>query len=437
MNVSTELLEGNKAKLTVEVPAEALGKALNRVYNKQKGRISIPGFRKGKAPRKIIEKMYGKEIFYQDAADDLVSEYYPKAYDECEEDIVSRPDIEATQLEEGKPFIFTAVVALRPEVKLAQYKGVEVTKVDLAVSEEDIDEEIERQLKDNARFVNVEGEAEEGDTANIDYEGFVDGESFEGGTGEDFDLELGSNTFIPGFEDQLIGASAGDEVQVNVTFPEEYHAPDLAGKDAVFIVKVNEIRREEVPELDEEYVGDIGFDSIEEYRDDVRSTLEKRKEDDKKRRQEDEAISAIAEASEIEVPEEMIDTQVTSALNDYASNMARSGISFSQYMKMTGMTVEKMKEQLRPDTVSRIRASLVLEEIAKAEDLKASDEDVTEKLEMTASRYNMKVEDIRKDMTDKDLESLKNQIAMEKAVELVLANVTEVDKPQDDPEEEE
>ncbi len=429
MNVQTETLEeGRKAKLTIELPAEDFRKALNRVYSKQRNRINVPGFRKGKAPRKIIEKTYGKEIFYDDAANQLISEEYPKAYEECELDIVSRPDIDVVQAEEGEPFIFTAVVALRPEVKLCDYKGVEVVRIDTSVSDEEINDEIENDLKTNSRSLKVDEPAQEGDTVIIDYEGFSDGVAFEGGKGEAYPLELGSHSFIEGFEDQLVGAQAGDELQVDVVFPEEYHAPDLAGKEAVFIVSVHEVRRSEKPVVDEEYVQDIGFDTIEEYREDVRAKLEKRKADNAKRRHEDEAIGWIASESEIDVPEEMIDTQVNSSINDYANSIMQNGISFSQYLQMTGMTVEKLREQLRPETTDRVRASLVLEEIAKIEGFEASDEEVDDKLNETAKRYNMTLEDIKKDMPDSEIKSLKNQIAMEKAIDLILENAVEVDR---------
>ena len=432
MNVQTELLEGKKAKLTIEVPAEEFKKALNRVYNRQKGRMVIPGFRKGKAPRKVIEKMYGEGIFYEDAANDLINDVYPKVYDESELDIVSRPDIEITSAQEGEPFIFSATVALRPDVKLAAYKGVEVTKIDSSVSDEEVEEEIQNQLKTNSRSVVIDGEAQEGDTVVIDYDGFCDGEAFEGGKADGFALELGSHSFVDDFEDQLVGVVAGDEVEVNVTFPEEYHAPRLAGKDAVFIVRVREVRRSEIPELDEEYVEDIGFDSIEEYREDVRANIEKDKRDRARKRIEDEAIRKVAEASEIDVPEEMIETQINSAVNDYANNMSQSGISISEYFRFTGMTIEKLRDQIRPETVDRIRASLVLEEIAKVENIEATDEDVHAKLEEAAERYNMKVEDIEKDLPDSERSSLKKQIAAEKAIELIMDNIVEVEKTEEE-----
>ncbi len=431
MNVETELLEEKKAKLTIELPADEFKKALNRVYNRQKGRLNVPGFRRGKAPRKIIEKMYGQGIFYEEAANDLIGEEYPKAYEECELDIVSRPDIEVVQVEEGLPFIFTAVVALRPDVVLCDYKGVEVEKINTTASDEDVDEEIDNQLKTNSRNIVVDDEAKEGDTVLIDYEGFIEGMAFEGGKGENHPLELGSHSFIEGFEEQLIGVEAGDEVQVDIVFPEEYHAKELAGRDAIFIVKVHEVRRPEVPVLDEEYIEDIGFDSLEEYREDVKNELEKRKADDAKRKHEDEAIRKIAEESQIDVPEEMIETQVNSALNDYANNIMQNGISFSDYLKMTGMTVERMRDQLRPETIDRIRASLILEEIAKVENLAATEEDVEEKIEEAAKNYHMKVEDLKKDLPDKEIESLKSQIAMEKAIKLILDNVVEVEKTEE------
>lgn len=433
VKVQSEVLEDSKkGKLTVEIPAEEFTKSINKVFNRQKNRINIPGFRKGKVPRKIVEKMYGKEFFYDDAANDLISAKYSEAYEQSELEIVSQPEIDIVQAEEGKDFIFTAVVALRPEVGLCEYKGVEVTKIDTTVTDEEIDEEIKKDLETNSRNVEVEGPAEDGDTVVIDYEGFADGVAFDGGKAEGHELKLGSKSFIPGFEDQLVGKAAGEDVEVNVTFPEEYHAPDLAGKDAVFKVKVHEVRRQEVPELDEEYVEDIGFDSIDEYKEDIKNRISERKEKDAKAKREDEAIKFIADQSDIEVPEEMVDTQVNSSLNDYANNMMQSGISFSQYLQMTGMTVEKLRDQLRPETVDRIRASLVLEEIVKKENIEVSDEDVDSKLEEMAKMYHMSLEDIKKDMPESELDSLKGQIRMEKAIDLILENVVEVERDEEE-----
>ncbi len=429
MNIQTEQLDGNKAKLQIELPAEEFRKALNRVYNRQKGRLLIPGFRKGKAPRNVIEKMYGKGVFYEDAANDLINENYPKAYQETDLDIVSQPDIDVVQIEEGQPFIFTAVVALRPDVKLAEYKGVKITKLDSEVKDEDIDARISEELETNSRSVLVEdGEAQEGDTVVIDYEGFCNGEAFEGGKGENHPLELGSHSFIEGFEDQLIGVEAGDEVQVEVTFPEAYHAPSLAGKDATFIVKVHEVRRREVPVLDDEYVQDIGFDSIDEYRADIRSKLEEEKKKELRRKREDEAMRFLAEQSEIDVPEEMIETQINSKLNDYAMNLQRSGISFSDYLRMTGMTVEKLRDSLRDETVEKVRGSLVLEEIVKVENIETSEDDLNKKLQEAADRYHMTLEEIKKDIPEDEIESIKGKIAMEKAIDLILDNAVEVEK---------
>ena len=432
VKVETEVLEGRKAKLTVEIEASEFEDAINKVYKRQKNRISIPGFRKGKVPRKVIEKMYGEDIFCDEAADNLVQEKYPEVYELCEEDIVSAPEIEVTQMEAGKPLIFTALVALRPEVKLCEYKGVEVTAIDTSVSEEEIDQEIENERKTNSRMITVDEPAKEGDTVVIDYEGFANGVAFDGGKAEGHPLELGSNSFIPGFEEQLIGASAGDDIDVSVTFPEQYHAPELAGKDAVFIVKVHEVRRNEMPEIDDEYIEDIGFDSMDEYREELKERIEKKKTDEAHRKQEDEAIGYIAENSEIDVPEEMIETQLNSTLNDYANNVMQSGISFSEYLKMTGMTVEKMKNQLRPETVERVRASLVIEEIAKNENVEVSDDEVEAKLQETADMYHMPLEDLKKDLPDSQVDSLREQISFEKAIDIVMDNINPVEKEEEE-----
>lgn len=427
MSVQVEQLEGNKAKLTIEVEAETVSKALDRAYKKERGRITVPGFRKGKAPRKFLEKYYGKEIFYDGAADILIDEAYPKAYDEVELDIVSRPECDIEQLEEGKPFIFTAEVELKPEIKLGNYKGIEVTAADKDVTDEEIEAEIDRDRRTNSRIITVEEGAAEGDTVNIDYEGFQDGVAFDGGKADGHKLELGSHSFIDGFEDQLVGAKAGDELEVNVTFPEEYHAPDLAGKPAVFKVKVNGVERREIPELDDDYVQEFTeFDTVDEYRADVKERLETRKANAAKREQEDEALGKIADEAEIEVGEGMIEMQTNSMLNDYANQIMQSGISFTQYMQMTGMTVDKLRDEMKSDAEKRIRVSLCLEEIAKQENIEVTDADVDAKIEEMAERYQMQAEDMKKTMSDGELESFKDQIKMEKAIDVVMDAVKEV-----------
>ncbi len=426
MSVQVENLEKNMAKLTVEIEAERFEKALDAAYNKQKKSISIPGFRKGKAPRKMIEKMYGAEVFYEDAANILLQETYPEAYDESGLDIVSQPDIEVVQLEAGKPFIYTAEVAVKPEVTLGKYKGVTVTKIDTTVTDEEVDAEVERQRNNNARTVSVERPIEVGDTAVIDFEGFVDGVAFDGGKGEGYDLEIGSHSFIDTFEDQLVGKSVGDDVDVNVTFPEQYQAEDLAGKPALFKVKINEVKAKELPELDDEFAQDVSeFDTLAEYKEDVKSKLTKNKEDEAYRTKEDEAIEKIIDDAKMDIPEAMIDNQVNSMINDFANNMMQQGLSMEQYMQFTGMTIDKFKDQVRPDAIKRIQSSLVLEQVAKDENIEVTDEDVDAEIQKMADAYHMEVEKIKEFIQDSEKESMKKDIAVQKAVEFIMDNVKE------------
>ena len=427
MNVQVEDLGKNMVKLTVEVEAEAVDAAIKAAYNRQKNKISIPGFRKGKVPQAMIEKMYGAEIFYEDAANELLQKNYPTAVDESGVDVVSQPDVEVTQIEKGKSFIFTAEVAKRPEVTLGKYNGVTVTKIDTSVSDEEVDTEIETQRNANARTITVTDRAvQEGDTAVIDFEGFVDGVAFEGGKGENHPLEIGSHSFIDTFEDQLVGKNTGDEVEVNVTFPEQYQAAELAGKPAVFKVKINEIRAKELPELNDEFVQDVSeFDTMAEYREDVKKKLQERKENAAKGTKEDEAIKKIIDKSKMEIPEAMIDMQAQGMIDEFAQRIAAQGMSFDQYLQFSGMTVDKLKEQVRPEALQRIQSSLVLEQIAKEENIVASDEDVDAEIENMASMYGMKAEDLKNYMGDSEKESMKRDIAVKKAVEFVMANVKE------------
>ena len=427
MNVQVENLEKNMAKLTVEVPAEELEKALQAAYMKEKNKISVPGFRKGKVPRQMIEKMYGAAIFYEEAANILIQDNYAQAMEESGADIVSRPVIDVVQIESGKPFIFTAEVAVRPEVKLGKYKGVQVTKVDTTVTDEEVDNAVEAERQKNARMVTVtDRAAANGDTAVIDYEGSVDGVPFEGGKAENHSLELGSHSFIDTFEDQIVGHNAGDEFDVNVTFPTEYHAAELAGKPAVFKVKLHEIKVKELPELNDEFAQDVSeFDTLDEYKADVRKHLEVEKENEAKRTKEDEAIAKIIEKSEMEIPEAMIDMQAENMIEEFAQRISAQGMSFDQYMQFSGMTIDKMKEQVRPEALQRIQSSLVLEQIAKEENIVASDEDVDAEVEKMASMYGMKAEDLKNYMGDSEKESMKRDIAVKKAVEFVMANVKE------------
>ena len=427
MNVQVEDLGKNMVKLTVEVEAETVDAAIKSAYNKQKNKIAIPGFRKGKVPQAMIEKMYGPDVFYEDAANIMLQTQYPAAVDQSGVDIVSRPTIDVTQIEKGKPFIFTAEVAKRPEVTLGKYNGVTVTKIDTSVTDEEVDAEIETERNANARTVTItDRPIQEGDTAVIDFEGFVDGVAFEGGKGENHSLEIGSHSFIDTFEDQLVGKNSGEEVEVNVTFPEQYQAAELAGKPAVFKVKINEIRAKELPELNDEFVQDVSeFDTMAEYREDVKKKLVERKENAAKGTKEDEAIQKIIDKSKMEIPEAMIDMQAENMIEEFAQRISAQGMSFDQYMQFSGMTIDKMKEQVRPEALQRIQSSLVLEQIAKEENLEATDEDVDAEVTKMAEMYGMKAEDLKSYMGESEKESMKRDLAVKKAVEFIMANVKE------------
>lgn len=427
MNVQVEDLGKNMVKLTVEVDADTVDAAIKSAYNKQKNKIAIPGFRKGKVPQVMIEKMYGPDVFYEDAVNIMLDTQYAAVVDQSGVDIVSRPTIEVTQIEKGQPFIFTAEVAKRPEVTLGKYNGVTVTKIDTSVKDEEIDAEIEQQRENNARTVTVTDRAvQEGDTAVIDYEGFVDGVAFEGGKGENHALEIGSHTFIDTFEEQLVGKNTGDEVEVHVTFPEQYQAAELAGKLATFQVKIHEIRAKELPELNDEFVQDVSeFDTMAEYREDTKKKLQERKENAAKGTKEDEAIQKIIDKSKMEIPDAMIDMQAENIIDEFAQRIAMQGMSFEQYMQYTGMTIDKLKEQVRPEALQRIQSSLVLEQIAKEENLAASDEELEAEIEKMASMYGMNAENLKSRMEESDRETLKRDIAVKKAVEFIMANVKE------------
>ena len=427
MSVQVENLEKNMAKLTIEVSAEELEKAIQAAYLKERGKISIPGFRKGKVPRNMIEKMYGAAIFYEDAANTLIQENYPSAVDESGVDIVSRPSIEVVQIESGKPFIFTAEVAVRPEVKLGKYLGVQVTKIDTSVSDAEVDEALEKERNNNARTVSVTDRAvANGDTAVIDFEGFVDGVAFEGGKGENHPLEIGSHSFIDTFEDQLVGKNVGDEVEVNVTFPEQYHSADLAGKPAMFKVKINEIKAKELPELDDEFAQDVSeFDTLAEYKEDVKKRLTEQKENEAKRTKEDEAIQKIIDKSSMEIPEAMLETQCENMINDFAQRITQSGLTMEQYMQFSGLTLDKLKEQVRPEAETRIKTSLVLEQIAKEENIEVTDAEIDAEVEKMAASYGMEADKLKEYMGEAEKESMKRELAVTKAVDLIMENVKE------------
>lgn len=427
MSVQVENLDKNMVKLTIEVPAEELEKAIESAYKKQKNQISVPGFRKGKVPRAMIEKMYGAGVFYEDAANTLMQQTYPSAVDESGVDIVSRPTVDVVQIEKGQPFIYTAEVAVKPEVTLGKYMGVTVTKIDTSVTDDEVNEALEQQRNNNARTIAVTDRAVAvGDTAVIDFEGFVDGVAFEGGKGENHPLEIGSHTFIDTFEDQLVGKNAGDEVEVNVTFPEQYQAADLAGKPATFKVKINEIKTKELPELDDEFAQDVSeFDTLAEYKESLKKNLEEKKENEAKRTKEDEAVQKIIDKSKMDIPEAMIDTQCETMIEEFAQRIAQSGLSMDQYLQFSGLTVDGLKEQVRPEALSRIQASLVLEQIAKDENIEVSDEDVNAEIEKMAASYGMEADKLKEYMGDAEKDSMKKDLAINKAVELVMSNVKE------------
>ncbi len=427
MSVQVEKLEKNMAKLTVEVPAEEVEKALQAAYMKEKNKISIPGFRKGKVPRAMIEKMYGAAVFYEEAANILIQDNYAAAMEESKEDIVSRPTIDVVQIEAGKPFIFTAEVAVRPEVTLGKYKGVQVTKIDTTVTDEEVEAALEKEQQKNSRTVTVtDRPVANGDTAVIDFEGFVDGVAFEGGKGENHPLEIGSHSFIDTFEDQLVGHNTGDEVEVNVTFPEKYQAADLAGKPAVFKVKINEIKTKELPELNDEFASEVSeFDTLAEYKEDLRKHLEVEKENEAKRTKEDEAIKKIIDKSTMEIPEAMIDTQCENMVNEFAQRIAQSGLSMEQYMQFSGMTIDGLKEQVRPEAETRIKSSLVLEQIAKDENIEVSEDEINAEIEKMAAQYGMEADKLKEYLGEDEKESIKRDLSVTKAVDLIMENVKE------------
>ncbi len=420
MSLQVEKLEKNMAKLTIEVSAEELEKAIEGAYQKNKNKMSIPGFRKGKVPRKMIENMYGKEVFYEDAANALIPDAYEKALEECSEEIVSSPKIEVVTIEAGAPFVFTAEVALKPEVKLGKYKGVKVDKIDVSVTEEEIDAEINKEREANSRTITVEDRpVKDGDETVIDFEGFVDGVAFEGGKGENYPLTIGSGTFIPGFEEKLIGAQIGQEVEVDVTFPEDYHAQELKGKAAIFKCTVKEIKEKELPALDDEFASEVSeFDTLSEYREDVKKKLEEKKEKDAKNEKEDAVI---------EIPDAMIETQQRQMLDEFAQRIQMQGLSMEQYMQFTGLNPQAMLEQVKPQALKRIQSRLVLEAVVAAENITASDEDYQKETERMAEVYQMEIDKV-KEMLEEN-ESAKKQLmqdlAITKAVEFVTENAKE------------
>ncbi len=427
MSLQVEKLEKNMAKLTIEVPADDLEKALQSAYMKQKNKISLPGFRKGKVPRQMIEKMYGAEIFYDDAANELIPKAYAEAYDECDLEIVSRPEINVVQIEKGKAFIFTADVATKPEVTLGEYKGLEVDKVSTRVTQKEVDAKIQEEAEKNARTITVEDRAvQDGDEVILDFEGFVDGEAFEGGKGENYPLTIGSGSFIPGFEEQLVGAETEKEVEVKVTFPEEYHAEELKGKEAVFKCTVHEIKAKELPEIDDEFAAEVSeFDTLDEYKADVKAKIKEEKASEGKRKQEDQVVEQAIKNASYEIPEAMIDTQVMQMADEFAQRMQSQGLTMEQYFQFTGMTAEKMMEELKPQAVKRIETRLVLEAVAKAENIEISDEKLNEEIAKMAEAYKMEADKLKEFMGENEKKQMKEDMAVQEAVSFLVENAVE------------
>ena len=427
MSVTVEKLEKSMAKLKIEVSADQLEKAIQKAYEKNKNKIQLPGFRKGKAPRKMIEQMYGKGVFYEDAANELIEEEYPKAVEECGEDVVSSPKIDVEQLEAGKDFIFTAEVALKPPVKLGKYKGVEVEKMDIDVTDADVDAEIDKQRNTNARTVEVTDRAvQKDDIVTLDFEGFVDGVAFQGGKGTDYPLTIGSGSFIPGFEDQLIGFEIGKEGDVNVTFPKDYQAEDLAGKDATFKCTIKAIKAKELPELNDEFASDVSdFDTLAEYKEDVKNKLVEKKTGEEKAKREDAVVRAVVEDSEMELPEAMVETQSRQIVNDFAQRLQMQGMNMDQYLQYTGNTVDKMLEQVKPQAIERIKSRLVLEAVAAKEKIEVTEEDFEKELEKMATQYRMELDKLKELMSDAEKKMMKSDLAVQKAADFLVENVKE------------
>lgn len=423
MSLQVEKLEKNMAKITVEVPAEQFEKALTAAFNKNKSRFNIPGFRKGKAPQAMVEKMYGVEVLYEDAINEALDATYGDAVTESGLEVVSRPEIDVVQVEKGKELIYTATVAVKPEVTLGEYKGIEVEKASAEVTDEDIEAELKKVQEQNSRLITVEDRAvEDGDQTVIDFEGSVDGTPFEGGKGEDYPLTIGSHSFIDTFEEQLIGKNIGEECEVHVTFPEEYHAKELAGTPAVFKVTVKEIKRKELPELNDEFAGEVSeFETLEEYKNDVKSKLSLKKQKDAATENENHVVDKVVENAQMDIPEPMIDSQVNNMVNDYARRMQSQGLSLEQYMQFTGMTIETLKEQMKPQAVKRIQTRLVLEAIVKAENITVSDEAVEKEIADMAESYKMEVAQIKEYMGENGIEQMKEDLAVQEAVDFLVA----------------
>ncbi len=427
MSVQVENLEKSMAKLTIELSSEELDKAIDTAYKKSRNKISMPGFRRGKAPRAMIEKMYGSGIFYEDAANILIPDAYEDAAVESELEIVSQPEIDVIQIEKGSPFIFTATVAVKPEVTLGQYKGIEVEKKDADVTDEEVDEEIERVRESNSRMVTIDDRPSmEGDTVVIDFEGFIDGKSFSGGKEEGFSLVLGTNTFIDNFEEQLIGKNTGDHVEVNVTFPDKYQAEELQGKAAVFQVDINEIKLKELPPVDDEFAQDVSdFETLDEYKTDLKAKLLENKEAALKREKEEFIIGKIIESAKMDVPDQMVDMQTRQMTQEFAQRIQNQGLSVEQYMQFTGLTPQKLVDELKPQALRRIQSRLVLEAVVANENIEATDEELDKELENMAGIYRMDIDKLKESVSEEEKKQIKLDIAVQKAVDLVVDEAVE------------
>lgn len=427
MSVQVEKLEKNMAKLTIEVSSEEFEKAIAKAYKKNKNKISMPGFRKGKAPRAMIEKMYGKGVFYEDAANSIIPDAYADAAKESELEIVAQPEIDVTQIESGKPFIFTATVALKPEVTLGEYKGIEVEKKEVEVTDEEVDTEINRVRESNARMIDIDDRAaQDGDTVVIDFDGYVDGKQFEGGKAEDYSLVLGSHSFIDNFEEQLEGKNIGEDVTVNVTFPENYQAEELQGKPAEFKVKIKEIKVKELPELDDDFAQDVSnFDTIAEYKEDLKKKLAENKEEALKREREETVIGKIIENAQMDIPEQMVEAQTRQMTQEFAQRLSSQGLSIDQYMQFTGLTPQKMLEELKPQALKRIQSRLVLEAVVAAENIETSEDELNKEIENMASMYQMEVDKLKEVIGEEEKKQISLDLAVQKAVEMVTSAAVE------------
>lgn len=422
MSLQVEKLEKNMAKLTIEVPAEEFDAAIKNAYNKNKNKFSIPGFRKGKAPLAMLEKMYGAGIFYEDAANEVIDASYPKAAEESKEEIVSTPEIKVTQIEKGKAFIYEATVALKPEVTLGEYKGVEVKKAEAVVTDEDVENELTAARKKNGRLLDVEdGTIEDGDNTIIDFTGYIDGKTFDGGAGTDYPLVIGSHSFIEGFEEQLIGKKKGETCDVNVTFPAEYHADELAGKPAKFVVTIKEVKRNELPELNDEFASEVSdFDTLDEYKADIRKKLQEKKEQDAKVENENHVIEKVVENAQMELPQPMVDTQAREMVENYARRLQSQGLNINDYMKYTGMTPEKLMEQMRPEAEKRIKTRLVLEKVVEAENVQVSDEKLDEQINEIAASYKLEGAKLKEMMGEREKEQIREDLKVQAAIDLLV-----------------